>query len=46
MKRTLSLTILLAFCATAVAAEPEKRPTKIWNREGALGDTPKYIQTS
>ena len=43
MKRTLFLIILLAFCATAVAAEPEKRPTKIWNRTGPLGDTPKYV---
>ena len=43
MKRTLFLTILLAFCATAVAAEPEKRPTKIWNRTGPLGETPKHV---
>ena len=42
MKRTLLLTILLAFCAAAVAAE--KRPTKIWNRQGALGETPKGIK--
>ena len=41
MKRTLLLTILLAFCAAAVAAE--KRPTKIWNRTGPLGDTPKHV---
>jgi beta-glucanase (GH16 family) len=43
MKRTLFLTILLAFCATAVTAEPEKRPTKIWNRTGPLGETPKHV---
>ena len=43
MKRTLFLTILLAVCAAAVAATPEKRPTKIWNRTGPLGDTPKHV---
>ncbi len=43
MKRTLFLAILLAFCATAVAAEPEKRPAKIWNRTGPFGDTPKHV---
>ena len=41
MKRLLFLTILLAVCAVAVAAE--KRPTKIWNRTGPLGDTPKHV---
>jgi beta-glucanase (GH16 family) len=43
MKRTLLLTFVLAVCAAAVAAEPEKRPTKTWNRTGALGDTPKHV---
>ena len=43
MKQTLLLTILLAFCATAVAAEPERQPSKIWNRTGPLGDTPKHV---
>jgi beta-glucanase (GH16 family) len=43
MKRTLFLTILLAVCATVIAAEPEKRPTKIWNRTGPLGETPKRV---
>ena len=43
MKRTLFLTILLAVCAAAVAAEPEKRPNKVWIRTGPLGDTPKHV---
>jgi beta-glucanase (GH16 family) len=44
MKQTLLLTILLAFCAaTTTAATPEKRPTKIWNRTGPLGDTPSRV---
>ena len=42
MKRLLFVTILLAVCATAAAA-PEKRPTKIWNRTGPLGETPKHV---
>ena len=36
-------TILLAFCAAAAAATPEKRPTKIWNLTGPLGETPKHV---
>jgi hypothetical protein len=44
MKRLLLLTILLAFSAAAVAAE--KPPTKIWNRTGPLGDTPKHVTDS
>jgi hypothetical protein len=43
MKRTLLLTILLAVCAIGAAAEPEKRPNKVWIRTGPLGDTPKYV---
>ncbi len=44
MKRTLLLTIRLAvYAATTTAAAPEKRPTKIWNRTGPLGDTPKHV---
>ena len=36
-------TILLAFCAAAAAAAPEKRPTKIWNLTGPVGETPKHV---
>jgi len=43
MKRTVLLIILLTFCAAAAAADPQKRPTKIWNRTGPLGDTPKHV---
>jgi beta-glucanase (GH16 family) len=43
MKQTLVLTILLAFCAAVAAASPENRPTKISNRTGPLGDTPKHV---
>ncbi len=40
----LILTSLLAIGSASVfAAGPEKRPTKIWNREGPLGETPKRI---
>jgi membrane-bound ClpP family serine protease len=41
--KLLLLTILLAFCAAAIAATPEKRPTKIWNLSGPLGETPKHV---
>ena len=43
MKRLVLLTILLAFCGSALAATPEKRPTKIWTRSGPLGNTPKQV---
>jgi len=44
MKRLHFTTSLLIFCATfAAAAESEKRPTKIWNRTGPLGETPKHV---
>jgi beta-glucanase (GH16 family) len=44
MKRLFLTTILLAVCAApTTAATPDKRPTKIWNREGPLSDTPKRI---
>ena len=43
MKRLLLLTILPAFCAAAAAATPEKRPTKMWNLTGPLGETPKRV---
>lgn len=42
MKRFFFLTILFAFSAAAGAAV-EKCPTKIWNRTGPLGDTPKHV---
>ena len=42
MKRLSLLTILLAFCAMLLPP-PEKRPTKIWNRTGPLGETPKHV---
>ena len=29
--------------APVTAASPEKRPTKIWNRTGPLGDIPKHV---
>jgi beta-glucanase (GH16 family) len=41
MKRLLLLTIMLAIYAAADAAE--KHPTKIWNRTGPLGETPKHV---
>ena len=43
MKRALLPTILLAFCAAAAAATPEKRPAKIWNLNGPLGEAPKHV---
>ena len=44
MKRLLLLTVVLAvFTATTTAVESEKRPFKIWNRTGPLGETPKRI---
>jgi beta-glucanase (GH16 family) len=48
MKRTLLvITFGLLFAQSTIAAEPspsnEKRPTKIWNRSGPLGDTPKRV---
>ncbi len=43
MKRTLLPMILLAVCAVAAAATPEKLSIKVWNREGPLGDTPKHV---
>ena len=53
MKRcTLTITLVLA-CGVALAAEDQspkatsdqadKRPTKIWNRTGPLGDTPQHV---
>jgi hypothetical protein len=41
MKRALLLTILVAVCTAVDAAE--KRPTKIWNLTGPLGETPKRV---
>jgi beta-glucanase (GH16 family) len=47
MKRLLLLTILLAPCAApAAAATPEKRPVKIFNQTGPLGETPKRVTES
>ena len=44
MRHFLLLAVLLAVCAvSAVAATPEKRPSKIWNRTGPLDDTPKHV---
>ena len=43
MKRCVFLTILLTVCAVAAAGTPEKRPTKIWNRTGPLGNVPKRV---
>jgi beta-glucanase (GH16 family) len=40
------LVLALFHTATVLAADPptaDKRPTKIWNRQGPLGDTPKRI---
>ena len=39
MKQLLPLAILLAGCAVAIAATPEKRPTRIWNKDEDLPST-------
>jgi beta-glucanase (GH16 family) len=47
MKRLLLLVILLAPCAApTAAATPEKRPAKIFNQTGPLGETPKRVSES
>jgi hypothetical protein len=33
----------VAVCVTAVAATLEKRPAKVSNLKGPLGDTPKHV---
>jgi beta-glucanase (GH16 family) len=49
MKRCTLLLILVLICKAGVAAEGEtkpaadKRPTKIWNRTGPLGETPEHV---
>jgi len=44
MIRLSLLTLTLALYAVpADSAAPEKRPTKIWNRTGPLGDTPNHV---
>jgi hypothetical protein len=46
---TLLTTVILLIAQTVLAAEGEtkpaadKRPTKIWNRTGPLGETPKHV---
>jgi hypothetical protein len=35
--------LLAAYAAPTTAATPEKRPTKVWNRTGPLGETPKHV---
>ena len=48
-RNTLLTVFTLLIATTVLAAEGEtkpaadKRPTKIWNRTGPLGDTPKYV---
>ena len=37
------LTIVLLVLLGAVAQAEDKRPTKIWNRQGPLGETPKHV---
>ena len=44
--RILSPVLVMLYVSFALAADPtatDKRPTKIWNRTGPLGDTPKHI---
>ena len=47
MARPILILILAAVVAPAFSAHgqqvPDKRPTKIWNRTGPLGDTPKHV---
>jgi hypothetical protein len=49
MKQLVSVvSVLLAFGANAVAQDrtvpdPDTRPTKVWNRTGPLGETPKHV---
>ena len=48
-RNTLLTTLILLIAQAALAAEGEtksaadKRPTKIWNRTGPLGETPKHV---
>ena len=53
MKRCTLLIILVLTCRAALAVDgssqeaasdqADKRPTKIWNRSGPLGETPKHV---
>ena len=47
MFRPIFTLILAAMVAPAFAADgqqvSDKRPSKIWNRKGPLGDTPKHV---
>jgi hypothetical protein len=49
MRNTLLTTVVLLLGHSVLAAEGEtkpvadKRPTKIWNRTGPLGETPKHV---
>ncbi len=47
MPKLLSIALLLlvgkALAVDAESPNSEKRPTKIWNRTGPLGKTPKWI---
>ncbi len=48
MKRTAFLFACFAVCYSlgASCAEQQEHPTKIWNRTGPLGDTPKHVTDS
>ena len=45
--RLVLLLIIAAVVPPAASVQgqqvPDKRPTKIWNRTGPLGDTPKHV---
>src|SRR5580693_3471796 len=41
--RVFTTSILVLCAALAAAATPEKRPTKIWNRIGPLGESPEHV---
>ena len=44
--RTTALTMAM-FCSLVATVQsdepPDRRPTKIWNRSGPLGETPKHV---